>query len=168
VRHILRLFLQALLAVGVVTACGSGGTGPSGRAIDASDVTGVWTVTLTDTAGCAGSNFTHSTVSVSVSIDPVGIPHAVDGLHSTWSSGSLSGWLLGSFTSRVPGGAHLFFTEGPTSPLPPDSLRKIFEYSGTLSNELALSGTVTDPAVGWQVSALSPNHCVYRARGTHP
>jgi hypothetical protein len=147
-RHGMRLKL--LLTLFVIAACGDGG-GPRYREIYQDDIQGNWTFQLTDTAACAGPSFEHGTIAASLVFSSGELFLFIE-TPSRWSSGDLEGWVGGLFPHFVPGNAHLDFHSTPEG---------FFRFAGDLDNQLTLRGTVTD-----SLPMLSPNPCIYRARGS--
>jgi hypothetical protein len=136
----------------MLAACGDGG-GPRYREVSRGEIEGNWMCQLTDTAGCAGSSFEHGTVATSLVFYPEATAWwFTDEANSRWSSGNLEGWVSGSFPHYAPGTALLNFVSGPT---------QLFKFAGDLTDQLALRGRLTD-----SVPLLSPNPCIYRARGS--
>lgn len=137
---------------------------------------GDWSLQLTDTAGCSASSAPR-TIDFSIAQTGAdtgqGLLHIVlflNGGTSTWHSGTLSGWMNGSITQYAPGHADLVFVTGIPNPSMPDSPARVMKFWGTLSDQLALTGTLYDPPwewVGVKAPVLSPEPCAYRARGGH-
>jgi hypothetical protein len=143
--------LKLLSSLFVIAACGDGG-GPRPQEVSPGEVQGNWALQLTDTAGCAGPNFEHAIIAASLFLEPSTLFLRIDGNLSRWSSSDLSGWVEGWLPLYVNGMALLNLRSGPLAN---------FQFIGGLSDQLTLRGTLTD-----SVPLLSPNPCIYRARGS--
>ena len=144
--------LKLLSSLFVIAACGDGG-GPRYRKVYEGDIEGNWAFQLTDTAGCAGPNFEHPIIASTLVVDSSTL-FLVIVTPSRWGSGDLEGWVEGWLPIYAPGKALLNFRSGPP--------QANFQFNGDLTDQLALRGTLTD-----SVPMLSPNPCIYRARGSH-
>jgi hypothetical protein len=149
-RHGVRF--KVLSSLFLIAACGSS-SAPRPLGIDIGDVQGNWAFQLTDTAGCAGPNFEHPIIASTLVVDSSTLFLWIV-TPSRWSSGALEGGVSGWFPAYAPGKASLNFSSSP--PL------QGFRFAGDLTGQLSLRGTVTD-----SVPMLSPNPCIFRARGSH-
>lgn len=154
---------------------GCSSTEPSLR-FEVSQLSGSWSLQITDTAGCAGSASTPTPITFRIvprrdrDVDPADIivGFSADST-SSWTNGTLSGYVTGSiyFSGDVSlafaTGAYDFFTQGSVPYL---------WLKGTIGADLVLRGVLYDPGPAGpgrvaHPPQLAPQPCAYRARATH-
>ena len=133
------------------------------------ELVGNWTRILTDTAGCAGSTSILDSITLHVVLAaPIGPDDGfqfVEKTVSTWSAGTVSGWLDGFFPADFGSGAVLNLSTGSYAVgVSPQSTA---QFIGPLDSHVTLRGVVADPLSAGQTPFIGSQPCTYRARAYH-
>jgi len=132
---------------------------------------------ITDTAGCGGEASTPAQITFVISLVPFDDGHVpwslyvefmVDFTASSWTNGTLGGYVTGIFPSVAAGPFALSFANG-YDPAPPSEAS--LSLSGSFDPAVGLVGVLYDPPlweVGVRPSLLGSEPCAYQARGRRP
>lgn len=151
----------------LLLACAAEPTGPV--RIPAGEFAGTWSLTLTDTADCAGSASFVDSITLHVTLDPLepGISLVLlDASTSRWSAGTTSGWMSGFVGPFVASSAlfNLYGGSFQSGGADPDSTA---QFAGTIDADLTIRGWLVEPGPSGHSTLFGTQPCTYRAIARH-
>lgn len=165
--------VQSMLAIALLVACGSGASEPT--ELSYANLLGTWSLTVSDTAGCAGRPFTPVTITFNIqqsAADTGLLGLGLYGRTSTWDGpDSLQGRMSGFLPLLLPSSAILNLLRGnPPDSLPADSIH-VLQILAKVSRHLVLTGVLYDPpppsTAASSLPQLGSAPCQYRVTGSH-